>query len=78
MAAPPAGPTWVDTHCHLDYHKYNADHGSGNYGQEYDVVASKKFGKYWTALLKYACYNGDDAPAAYTVNKFWAQVEFNF
>jgi hypothetical protein len=60
------------------YHKYDSDHGSGNYGQEYDVVASKKFGKYWTALLKYACYNGDDAPAAYTVNKFWAQVEFSF
>jgi len=60
------------------YHKYHADYGSGNYGQEYDVVASRKFGKYWTALVKYACYNGQDAPAAYTVNKFWAQVEFNF
>jgi len=60
------------------YHKFNADYGSGDYGQEYDVVASKQFGKYWTALVKYACYNGQDAPAAYTVNKFWAQVEFNF
>jgi hypothetical protein len=60
------------------YHKYNADYGSGDYGQEYDVVVSKKFGKYWNALVKYACYNGQDAPAAYTVNKFWAQVEFNF
>lgn len=60
------------------YHKFNADYGSGDYGQEYDVVASRKFAKYWTALVKYACYNGQDAPAAYTVNKFWAQVEFNF
>lgn len=60
------------------YHKFNADYGSGDYGQEYDVVASRKFGKYWNALIKYACYNGQDAPAAYTVNKFWAQVEFNF
>jgi hypothetical protein len=60
------------------YHKFNADSGSGDYGQEYDVMASRKFGKYWTALVKYACYNGQDAPAAYTVNKFWAQVEFNF
>ena len=60
------------------YHKYNADYGSGDYGQEYDVVASKKFGKYWNVLVKYACYNGQAAPAAYTVNKFWAQVEFNF
>lgn len=60
------------------YHKFDADYGDGDYGQEYDVVVSRKFGKYWTALLKYACYNGQDAPAAYTVNKFWAQVEFNF
>jgi hypothetical protein len=60
------------------YHKYNADYGSGNYGQEYDVVASRKFGKYWNALVKYACYNGNDAPYNYTVNKLWAQIEFNF
>ena len=60
------------------YHKFDADHGDGDYGQEYDVVVSRKFGKYWSGLLKYACYNGQDAPAAYTVNKFWAQVEFNF
>lgn len=60
------------------YHKFDADYGSGDYGQEYDVVATRKFGKYWSAMLKYACYNGQDAPAAYTVNKFWAQVEFVF
>jgi hypothetical protein len=60
------------------YHKYYADYSGGNYGQEYDVVASKKFFKYWTALVKYACYNGVDKPYNFTVNKFWAQVEFNF
>lgn len=60
------------------YHKYYADYGGGNYGQEYDVVASKNFAKYWTALVKCACYNGVDAPYNYTVNKFWAQLEFNF
>jgi hypothetical protein len=60
------------------YHKFDADYGSGNYGQEYDVVASRKFGKNWNALVKYACYNGQDAPYNFTVNKFWAQIEFNF
>jgi hypothetical protein len=60
------------------YHKFNADKGSGDFGQEFDVVASRKFGKYWTAMVKYACFNGEDAPAAFTANKFWAQVEFNF
>lgn len=66
------------------YHKYDADSGNGDYGQEFDVVASKKFGKYWTALLKYSFYDGDDAAtpalavADVEVHKFWAQVEFNF
>jgi hypothetical protein len=66
------------------YHKYEADSGGGDFGQEFDVVLSKRFGKYWNAMLKYAYYDGDDAAppalAAPDVNiqKFWAQVEFNF
>jgi hypothetical protein len=66
------------------YHKYNADYGGGNYGQEFDLVASKKFGKYWTATLKYAYYQGQDpaAPSLTVANvdiqKLWAQIEFNF
>ena len=60
------------------YHKFDADYGGGDYGQEFDVVASKKVGKYWTALAQYAYYAGKDAPAAYDLQKFWAQVQFNF
>jgi hypothetical protein len=66
------------------YHKYDADWGGDNYGQEFDVIASKKLGKYWTALLKYACYEGEDAPApslaltGVDVQKAWAQLEFNY
>ncbi|HKW28059.1 MAG TPA: hypothetical protein VJT54_01890 [Verrucomicrobiae bacterium] len=66
------------------FHQYNADYGSGNYGQEYDVVASKKFGRNWTALVKFADYEGEDAPAPalavpnVRIQKVWAQVEFNF
>ena len=59
------------------YHKFNADYGSADYGQEYDLVASRKFGKHWKALVAYACYNGQDAPYNEAVNKFWAQIEFN-
>ena len=68
----------------LVYHKFDADSGSGDYGQEFDVVASRKFGKHWTAMLKYSFYDGDDAAppalavADVEVHKFWAQVEFNF
>jgi hypothetical protein len=66
------------------FHQYNADFGGGNYGQEYDVVASKKFGKHWTALIKFADYEGEDpaAPSLTVPNvrfqKVWAQIEFNF
>jgi len=66
------------------YHKYDADSGSGDYGQEFDLVASKKFGKYWSALLKYAYYEGEDVPlpslaqAGVDIQKAWAQVEFNY
>jgi hypothetical protein len=60
------------------YHKFDADSGGGDFGQELDVVASKKFGKNWTVTTKYAYYDGKEAPARFDVQKFWAQVEFNF
>ena len=66
------------------YHKFDADSGRGDFGQEFDVVLSKKFGKHWSGLLKYSCYDGKDAAvpalavANVEVHKFWAQVEFTF
>jgi hypothetical protein len=66
------------------YHKYEAEHGNDDYGQEFNLIATKNFGKHWSALLKYAYYDGKDAaPPAIAapdveVQKFWAQVEFNF
>ncbi|HYE31530.1 MAG TPA: alginate export family protein [Methylomirabilota bacterium] len=68
----------------LIYHKYEADSGGADFGQEFNVVASKKFGANWTTMLKYAYYDGEDAapPAIGVPNmdmqKFWAQVEFNY
>ncbi|HEU6447378.1 MAG TPA: hypothetical protein VFV23_02935 [Verrucomicrobiae bacterium] len=66
------------------FHKFDADHGDGDYGDEFDIVASKQFGKHWNALVKYAYYNGNDAAAPsltvphVDIQKFWAQVEFTF
>ena len=66
------------------YHKFDADYGGGNYGQEVDLVVTKKFAKYWSVMVEFADYLGEDAiappPAAPEVNiqKFWAAVEFNF
>jgi hypothetical protein len=62
----------------LIYHKYEADSGEGDFGQEINLQASKKFGKHWTALAKYAYYDGKDAPARFDKHVLWGQVEFNF
>ena len=62
----------------LVYHKYESDKEDIDLGQEINVQASKKFGKNWTVLTKYAYYDGKEAPARYDGHKFWAQVEFNF
>lgn len=58
------------------YHKFDANDGSNDYGQEIDVVASKKFGKNWSVLAKYAYYDEEDVFAGRS--KFWLQGEFNF
>lgn len=66
------------------FHQFNADYGNANYGQEYDVVASKKFGKNWAVLTEFADYEGEDAPVPslpapnVRIQKVWAQVEFNY
>jgi len=66
------------------YHKFDAAYGSSNYGQEFDVVISKKFGKYWNVMAEFADYLGEEAVAAppagaeVNIQKFWAAVEFNF
>jgi hypothetical protein len=62
----------------LVYHKYDADSGGDDFGQEIDVQVSKKLGAYWTALLKYAYFDGKEAPARFDMHKVWAQLEFNF
>ncbi len=66
------------------FHQFNADFGGANYGEEYDAVVSRKFGRNWTALAKFADYEGKAVPAPalsapdVRIQKFWAQLEFNF
>lgn len=59
-------------------HTYEADNGGADFGHEFNLMASKKFGKHWTALAKYAYYDGKALPARFDVHKLWAQLEFNF
>jgi hypothetical protein len=60
------------------YHKFDSDRRGADYGDEWNVIASRQFGKYFTALLKYARYNGKDAPYNFDVDRFWAQIEFSY
>ncbi|MCS7089188.1 MAG: alginate export family protein [Verrucomicrobiota bacterium] len=60
------------------YHKFDADRGGADFGQELDLMVTKRVGKYWSFLAKYAWYDGADAPYAFQVHKVWAQVEFQF
>jgi hypothetical protein len=72
----------------LIYHRFSADDGSADNGRETNVVASRRFGKWVTALVKYAHYTARDAfqlaalPAAatpaYDKDVLWAQVEFAY
>ena len=59
------------------YHKVDSDTGGLDLGHEFDVVLSKKLGKHWAALAKYAHYEAEDGPFG-NVDKFWLQLEFNF
>ncbi len=66
------------------YHKFDAAFDSGNYGQEVDLVATRKFAKNWNVLVEFADYLGEDAAAPVftsrevNVQKFWAALEFNY
>lgn len=60
------------------YHSFEPDSGGANFGQELDIVASKKFGRNWILTAKFAHYDGKEAPVGFDVHKFWAQVEFVF
>ena len=61
----------------VDYHEYGADSGGGDLGREVDVTLTHKFGKYWSALARYAHYEAKDAPYA-DVDKVWVQLDFIF
>jgi hypothetical protein len=76
------------------YHSYSDDTGRLDYGDEWDFQVTKKFGKHYSLLAKYAFYNGG-ANAAYTkadpnnpqrtidapsadTQKIWLQANVNF
>ena len=58
------------------YHDFDDDTGSSDYGQEMDFLISKKFGKHYSLLAKYAYYDADKFGV--DTQKFWIQGGINF
>ncbi len=63
------------------YHKYETDAGSNDYGDEWNFLAAKKYGKNWLTGIKFATFErANDNPIAGMVdtNKAWVWGEFQF
>ena len=59
------------------YHDFSAEDGSNDYGNEVNLIATKKIGKYFSLLAKAGIYQeGDNGRAGRT--RYWLQGSFNF
>ena len=58
------------------FHQFYDDTGNINYGKEWDFLASKKFGKHYTLLARYAYYNADQYST--DTQKIWMQGNISF
>jgi len=53
------------------YHDFSADEGGDDYGTELDLLATKKFGKHYSAGIKYASFDADSDSSYMDTDKFW-------
>jgi len=64
------------------YHNFKSSTNSIDYGNEYDFLITKKFGKHYSLLAKYAYYDADEGATGNIynkdVNKFWLQGNVSF
>lgn len=58
------------------YHWFEAEDGGADYGEELDIILSKKIDSNWSVTGKFADFNGDPGFADRT--KFWLQTTFTF
>ncbi len=65
----------------VTYHDYSAQKGSQDYGNETNLVVSRKFGKNYSLLFKYATYSADTAsasPFGIDTDKLWLMASADF
>lgn len=70
-----------DTKIILSYHMLEAETGSFDYGDEFDVWFTKKFAKKYTLGIKYAAYDASSDignTKATDLSKFWLYFGFNY
>lgn len=64
------------------YHNFKSSTNSIDYGNEYDFLITKKFGKHYSLLAKYAYYDANEsnglAKFNKDVNKLWLQGNVSF
>jgi hypothetical protein len=58
------------------FHDFTDDTGGVHYGDEWDFLATKKFGKHYSLLAKYAYYNADQFGT--DTQKIWVQGNISF
>ncbi|XSG84559.1 MAG: alginate export family protein [Methylohalobius sp. ZOD2] len=58
------------------YHDFHDENGGVRYGQEFDALLTRTFGKHVSVLLKYAYY--DAKKFSVDTHKVWGQVALNF
>lgn len=59
------------------WHRFSAEDGGADWGDEIDVSAGRKLGKHYGLLLKAALFNADDASFS-DVSKFWLMLTANY
>ena len=61
------------------YHNFDDDTGKTDYGQEFDLVVVKKFGKHYSLLGKYAYYDAENhSLITQDTQKIWVQAGMSF
>lgn len=76
-----AGTTLAGIKLGAVYHDFSADKPTaaiGSYGTEWDLVATKNFGKSYTIGAKYATYQTKNVAVGANTNKLWLWAEAKF
>ncbi len=60
------------------YHYFSDDTSSSDYGDEWDFLVVKKFGKHYSLLAKYAYFNAKDGGNKLDTQNFWLQAGVSF